>query len=370
MSHPVDAAEFYHVPDGLPEAEPGRLVRLQSLDTPEGVRGWRVLYHSRAVDGRDIVVSGLVFAPAAPASSGSRPVVAWGHGSVGLGDSCAPSRSPEDLVSQSVASELLARGYVIAATDYEGLGTPGPHPWLVGESEGRGVLDSVRAARQIPETSAGNRWIGLGASQGGGAVLFAGELASDYAGELELMGVVAAAPAAELDLLSLLPEGNVSGVAGFIVMGAFGFHSAYPDLALDDILYPDIIAERDQVERLCQNEIDNRFRRTRLDLLLKDSPAVAGGWAEAIAENTPGRRPTPAPVLLVHGDADRVVPVEVSRLLFDRLCRRGVDAQLKIYRGTDHFEVISASSADVLDWIDQRRAGNRLGERPGATTCS
>ncbi|MEX0791244.1 MAG: lipase family protein, partial [Actinomycetota bacterium] len=114
-------------------------------------------------------MSGLVFAPAALAAAGSRPVVAWGHGSVGLGDSCAPSRSPGDLTFQPILSQLLDRGYVVAATDYEGLGTPGSHPWLVGESEGRGVLDSVRAARQIPESAAGNRFVTFGASQGGGA---------------------------------------------------------------------------------------------------------------------------------------------------------------------------------------------------------
>ena len=153
---PVD--DFYGVPDGVPAAEPGRLVRTELLDAPGGVQGWRVLYHSTSVDGRDIVVSGLVFAPAGPAA-GPRPVVAWGHGSVGLGDSCAPSRSPGDLIGSSILSELLRRGYVVAATDYEGLGTPGSHPWLVGQSEGRGVLDSVRAARQIPEASAGNRFL-------------------------------------------------------------------------------------------------------------------------------------------------------------------------------------------------------------------
>jgi fermentation-respiration switch protein FrsA (DUF1100 family) len=369
LTDPVDGAEFYLVPEDLPAAEPGRLVRLQALDTPEGVLGWRLLYHSTAVDGRDVVVSGMVFAPAAPAPPGSRPLVAWGHGSVGLGDSCAPSRSPEDLIRQGTLGELLARGYVVAATDYEGLGTPGAHPWLVGESEGRGVLDSVRAARQIPEASAGNRFTAFGASQGGGAVLFAGELAPTYAPELELTGVVAAAPAAELDLLALAPA-NLTGAAGFVVMGAFGFKAAYPDLALDDILLPEVIAQREQVERLCQGEINNRFRNTRLDRLLKVSPAEVAGWAQAVAQNTPGRRSTPAPVLLVHGDADRVVPVEVSRLLFDRLCRMGEAAQLRIYRGTDHFEVVSASSGDVLDWIDERSAGEGLGERPGAITCS
>jgi fermentation-respiration switch protein FrsA (DUF1100 family) len=366
---PELADDFYRLPEGVPAAEPGRLVRMEPLDAPGGVQGWRVLYHSTSVDGRDIVVSGLVFAPAGPAT-GPRPVVAWGHGSVGLGDSCAPSRSPGDLIGSSTLSELLRRGYVVAATDYEGLGTPGSHPWLVGRSEGRGVLDSVRAARQIPEASAGNRFLAFGASQGGGAVLFAGELAPEYAGELELMGVVAAAPAAELDLLALLPEGNLTAATGFVVMGAFGFKAAYPDLDLDAILYPDIVAQRERVERLCQEEIGSRFRSARLDRVLKANPAEADGWREAITENTPGRSRTQAPILLVHGEADQVVPVDVSRLLFDRLCGLGGVAELQTYRGADHIGVIRSAGSDVLAWIDARNAGSEVAGRPGANLCS
>lgn len=366
---PNQGEDFYELPGDAPAGHPGRLVRLEPLDAPEGVRGWRVLYHSSSVDGRDIVVSGLVFAPEAP-STDLRPVVAWGHGSVGLGDSCAPSRSPGDVAGSSILSALLSRGYVVAATDYEGLGTPGSHPWLVGQSEGRGVLDSVRAARQIPEASAGNRFLALGASQGGGAVLFAGELAPRYAPELELMGVVAAAPAAELDLLALMPEGSLSVATGFVVMGAFGFKAAYPDLDLGAILHPDVIAQQGGVERLCQDEIGSRFRSVRLDRVLKANPAESKGWREAINENTPGRKETRAPILVVHGDGDQVVPVEVSRLLFNRLCGLGGVAQLQTYRGADHVGVLRAAGSDVLAWIDARNAGVEPAERPGVNTCS
>lgn len=365
---PAPGESFYDLPE-VPAAGPGRLARIDPIDLRAGVRGWRVLYHSTSLDGRDIVVSGLVFAPEAPAT-GPRPVVAWGHGSVGLGDSCAPSRSPADLAGSSILSDLLNRGYVVAATDYEGLGTPGPHPWLVGLSEGRGVLDSVRAARQIPEAGAGNRFLALGGSQGGGAVLFAGELAAGYAEELELMGVVAAAPAAELDLLAMLPEGNLTAATGFVVMGAFGFKAAYPELDLQAILQPEVIAQQERVERLCQEEIGSRFRTTRLDRVLKTSPAEVEGWAQAITENTPGRTKTPAPIFLVHGEADQVVPVEVSRLLFDRLCGLGGVAQLQTYRGADHVGVIRAAGPDVLAWIDARNAGKEVSERPEARTCS
>lgn len=351
-------SDFYRLPDAVPPGEPGRVVRLQPLEVPQGIRGWRVLYHSRAVDGRDIVVSGLVFAPDAPYApaegTGTRPVIAWAHGSVGLGDKCAPSKYPEALVGQPVLRELLARGYVVAATDYEGLGTPGPHPWLVGQSEGRSVLDIVRAAARIPEAAAGERFIAMGASQGGGAALFAGELAGDYAKELKLLGVVAAAPAAELELLALIPNGNLAGASGFVVMGALGFQAAYPSLPLEKILESNVISDRQEIESLCQGEIERRFRGVSLERILRQSPGAVSEWAAAVAQNSPGKRPTPAPVLLVHGDRDQVVPVEVSRLLLGRLCGLGVQAESRVYEGVDHLGVMAASGADVLKWITDR----------------
>jgi pimeloyl-ACP methyl ester carboxylesterase len=247
-------------------------------------------------------------------------------------------------------------GFVIAATDYEGLGTPGPHPWLVGLSEGRGVLDSVRAARRIPETGADHRFVAFGASQGGGAALFAGELAPDYAKELDLLGVVAAAPAAELDLLAL-PLGNLIGVAAFVVMGAFGFQAAYPYLPLDAILSSSVISQKEELESLCQLEIERRFRGISLDEILKGAPGTVDQWANVIAKNTPGSRKTPAPVLLVHGEEDRLIPPQITELLFQRLCNLEVEAERRLYPGIGHIEVLGASSADVLKWISERKAG-------------
>ncbi|HEX2180578.1 MAG TPA: lipase family protein [Actinomycetota bacterium] len=369
---PGAGEDFYSLPEKLPEGEPGRLLRLEELSTPAGINGWRVLYHSRAVDGRDIAVSGLIFAPAGPADT-PRTVVAWGHGSVGLGDSCAPSRTPEDFPNSRLFTELLDQGFVLAATDYEGLGTPGPHPWLVGESEGRSMLDSVRAAARIGEAGAGNRFVAFGASQGGGAALFAGELAPEYAGELELLGVVAAAPAAELDLIELvelLPMGqNLVGIGGFVVMGALGFSAAYPELGLDDILEPEVIEQREEIGRLCQNQIEQRFRGIPLERLLSASPGTVPNWAEAIRQNTAGRRETPAPVLVVHGTLDRVVPAQVSELLYQRLCGLGVEAERQLYPGVNHGDVVSASAGDVVPWIEDRAAGRERSPHPDRQLC-
>jgi fermentation-respiration switch protein FrsA (DUF1100 family) len=104
--------------------------------------------------------------------------------------------------------------------------------------------------------------------------------------------------------------------------------------------------------------------------VLKAAPVDVEGWTEAIEQNTPGRNRVPAPVLLLHGTADQVVPVEVSRRLFDRLCNRDTPAQRRVYPGVDHIRVLHAGAEDILQFLDDRAAGRTLGERPGAATCA
>ena len=106
-------------------------------------------------------------------------MVTWAHGAVGLADVCAPSKQPDIASGTSGAGigypralipmlqTFLDAGYVVAATDYEGLGTPGLHPFLVGESEGRSVLDAARAARGLKAAAAANKALVFGHSQGG-----------------------------------------------------------------------------------------------------------------------------------------------------------------------------------------------------------
>src|SRR5690349_15246867 len=144
-----DGGDFYTPPANMAKKAPGTLIRSTPITAPSGAKAWKVLYHSRSVDGRDIAVSGVVVVPTGAAPKGGRPVVTWAHGTAGLGDQCAPSKAADAAASLPFVKQLVDAGYVVAATDYEGLGTPGVHPYLVGESEGRSVLDAARAARAV-----------------------------------------------------------------------------------------------------------------------------------------------------------------------------------------------------------------------------
>ena len=190
-----------------------------------------MLYTSTDPEGAPIAVSGVVVAPDGQPPQGGWPVVAWAHGTTGVDRRCAPSIDyPESgLVRVPELDELVAAGTVVAITDYPGLGTPGPHPYLVGESEGRAVLDSIRAARALLGTDAVSSTAAIyGHSQGGHASVWADQIAGSYAPELDVAGVAAMAP--PTDLGTLLDD-DVKEADG-IVLGALAISSwseYYPD---------------------------------------------------------------------------------------------------------------------------------------------
>ena len=351
------------VPDPPPGGDPGDLLALAPRtgpDVPAGARAWDVLYLSLGVKGDPVAVSGVVFAPEGPSTAGRRPVVTWGHGSVGIADVCAPSRTGVHVPD---LSRLLDAGYVVAATDYEGLGTPGAHPYLIGVSEGRGLLDAARAAARIEGTGAGARVVAMGHSQGGQAALFAGRLAPGYAPDLDLVGVVASAPAAELATL-LRSAAPISLGYGLVSSGIYAYSQAYDELVLSDVLTPVAIDRLGVVEEVCLTDLTTMFAREPPGSLLAANPLDVGPWAARVRENEPGTAAIPTPVLVVQGGNDFIVLASSTDTAVGRLCEGGNVVDYRRYPGIDHGEILSEAGPEVLPWVAERVAG-----RDATSTC-
>lgn len=184
--------------------EPGSLVRASTM--PEfnkraqgaQINAARVLYRStEGDDDAPTEVSASVFVPPGDAPVGGWPVIALGHGTVGIDEPCAPSLSASLLSMAEVVDKFVAAGYAVTLADFQGLGAPGVHPYLDARTAGRNIIDSVRALRKtFPDVS--GKWAAWGGSQGGGAVWGASEQAGTYAPDLELIATVALAPAADV----------------------------------------------------------------------------------------------------------------------------------------------------------------------------
>jgi hypothetical protein len=354
--------EFYAVPDPLPPGPPGALIRavpIAGLSVLPDSRAWAILYHSRDFHGRDVAVSGVVVAPPGAAPPGGRPVVVWGHGSAGLADRCAPSHGGLMGTFGPWLGGLLQQSLVVAATDYQGLGTPGLARSVIGLSAGHAVLDVARAAQGLDGAGAGGRVVLDGHSEGGHAVLWAAELAAAYAPELQVLGVAASAPGAELAATLKLARDRPTTVTSGAMLIAVAWSDAYR-LPLD-VLTPAGRKAVDRVRSTCLEELakDPEQVAVRLSDLLTTPP-----WPALLARNTPGHAATPAPIFLAQGaDDDRVTPA-ATRALVQRLCRLGDTVELRTYQLTGHFDIPKVAAADVAAWIADRLAG-----RPARSTC-
>jgi len=365
---------FYQPPNPLPKKKPGTLIRSEALaNAPAGSRGWRILYHSTGLHGEDIAVSGMVFVPAVPAT-GSRTVVAWAHPTTGVADQCAPSVLPDGPTLVAGLQSFLDAGFVVAATDYQGLGTPGVHPYLVGVSEGRGTLDAVRAARSLPETAAGKKVFLWGHSQGGQASLFAGQLAPTYAPDLQVLGTAAAAPAGELAKVFDLDENTVDGIAlGGWAMNAYyqTYKAQNPKMTIDQMITPSgeaalpkliplcdaVSADEAQIEAIATPLIGSFYATT--------DPGSVPPWGRLLAENRPGNVKTKSPIFVAQDTADEVVPAVTTDALVKDLCAKGDTVDYAVYPGLSHTIIGYASAPAALTWMQAILAG-----KPATNTCS
>ena len=371
-SRPDAPGSFYSAPSPLPGGPSGTIIRSEVIDGfHSGATAYRVLYKSTGYDGEPTAVSGLILVPDGTPPESGRKVVAYTHGTVGVASNCAPSlvTIPEHqpLLLEG-GPELLAAGYVVAATDYQGLGTPGPHPYLVGDAEAMNALDSVRAARNLTEANATADFIVWGHSQGGHAALFTGQLAGTYAPDLKLLAVAAGAPAPNLkDLFATNIETTVGRI--LIAMALHSWASVYDDASLDQIVRP---VARPLVRSIAKNCLYNQKQilssvpaALALDLtFLHTPPWETEPWKTIFPTNTPGANPTGVPILITQGDTDPIMPPATTAALADKLCAQGETVDLRILPGVAHLDAGPEAVPEVVQWIGDRFAG-----KPAPTTC-
>jgi pimeloyl-ACP methyl ester carboxylesterase len=354
------ADDFYTPPDPLPEGDHGTLLRYEPIAGYDvaGAKAWRVMYLSESVAGDPVAVTGSVLVPTAAAPSGGRKLVTIAHGTTGIADECAPSRDPRASELTLATASFVPADYVVAMSDYEGLGTPGRHPYLVGDSEGRSVLDAATAAEELPHADVGDKYAIIGYSQGGHGALFAGQLAKKWGPPgLDLVGTVAGAPATELP--TIFAAGGSGIVSGFVFMIIAGLHAAYPAADLAKLVTPAGETALDDVDHGCTGQVLASIAgKAAAGPLLKPGYLQAEPWADLADENTPGHAVTDTPILILHSKQDNVVPAALSEALFRRMCGEGQVVERRVYdKGQGHVAAAPGAYADGFAWIQGLMAG-------------
>jgi pimeloyl-ACP methyl ester carboxylesterase len=312
----------------------------------------RISYLSTNVSGGSITVTGLVITPKL---NRKFKTVAWGHGTTGLADQCAPSANravfwPE---ARAAVRELLKRGWTVAAADYPGLGTPEEHPYLVGGSTARTMIDSVKAARNL-DPALSTQYVLDGHSQGGQGALFAGELAPSYDGALVLKGVAAIAPVSNVDLIAPSIPGTAN--QGYLVMGLYGLAVVDRTFRPSSVLTTAALEKASVLQSGCLYDILAAYRNFTAAELVKNGVVPEDVVAKLGRWDNPAQSPSSAPILIVQGTADEAVPYEVTVVLVRQLRAYAQPVRAVPIEGADHEQAVFASTVLVADWITTRFA--------------
>jgi pimeloyl-ACP methyl ester carboxylesterase len=351
---------FYRAPLDQIAGAPGTLIRQEAMmPTRSGATAYRVLYRSVGLHGEPIAVSGVIIVPPGSAPPGGRPIVAWAHPTTGVTPRCAPSLALFVFQQIQGLREMTEQGFIVAATDYPGLGTPETHPYLVGDSEARAVIDSVRVARAL--TGAPNRFAVWGHSQGGQAALFTGLIAKSYAPELDLVGVAAAAPATELRAL-LADDINSAGGRNLAAMTLWSWSRIF-GAPTDRVVDPAAMPVVDLLAGECIESIGDILLRRRtsrpLEQRFLSMPDFydAEPWRSLMTANTPGTLPSGIPLLLAQGGADGLVRPQVTEEYMRRQCATSSSVQMVFLQDANHGVIAHDAAPTAVDWMNSRFAG-------------
>tara|TARA_R110001606_G_scaffold81584_3_gene187619 strand:- start:3654 stop:4955 length:1302 start_codon:yes stop_codon:yes gene_type:complete len=361
---------FYTPPATLPEGKHGDVIWARDLTNeaalPSAGQNWLVLYRSTNIAGEPIAVSGTVAIPKGTPPEGGWPVISWTHGTTGIADVCAPSKNGPDYLDRDYVSGInvtldqwVQRGYAVVKTDYEGLGTPGTHPYLNGPSEARGATDMVLAARQV-NPALSRDWLVMGHSQGGQAAAYAAYLGPIYAQDLNLTGAIAISPASHISvqLKYIETHPDMPGSAFTPLILASLAHSA-PGVDLDKLLTEEGRKRIGMVDEGCIGELrrPDGWAVTNNKLLNTNADFKALNAAAASLTDVENVRPS-VPLLVLQADHDHIVLKPFTDMMVARFKNLGVQVDYRTYpiqgqAPAVHRDTVPASLADAMDWANQ-----------------
>jgi pimeloyl-ACP methyl ester carboxylesterase len=352
---------------------PGNLLRQEPLASElmlvNAAKGLRFLYTStNGLDGKTLIaVSGAIYFPKGAAPTGGWPIIAWAHGTTGIADVCAPSWRPRSSRDSDYLNAWLAQGYAIVATDYQGLGTPGGHPWHVAKAEGWSVLDSARAAlNAFPELA--NSVVIVGQSQGAHAALSAALLAKDYAPGIKLLGTVATgisiyspfAPPTKAPQIAV-PQHTGGGLNGVTpVLNLYTFMVLDPAFNPSEYLSNAAMPIFALARTACLTDLEQVADQNHVtaENALKKNPDDAAAKAASYE-----RYPTPRfaqPVFIGSGLADVSAFPEGQYDFVMAACYAGSIVEAHYYPGKDHGGTVNASLVDSVPFVKKILSGQPI----------
>jgi acetyl esterase/lipase len=226
------------------------------------------------------------------------------------------------------------------------------------------VLDSIRAASHLQGVGPIAGVVIAGQSQGGGAALWAAQLGHTYSPELDVRGVLALAPAAELTTIAaMLPD---SPYRGLLLLASNGFKASYGK-AFDPAQFLTPAANTDLTTAAgeCVDDTVKRYQNTTAGAVVTKNPNDVPAVRAILEENSPGATAPGVPIMLAQGSIDQQIPLTVTAQLDQRFCALGATVIRRVEPGVDHDGVIDAAHDEAIGWI-----ADRFAHKPAPTDCN
>jgi len=347
---------------------PGGLIRTVPLNPELSVaaaaRAYRILYSTTDQHNSPAVSTGVVFVPPGEAPPGGWPVIAWAHGTVGLGDDCTPSAQPRSARDNEYLSHWLNEGYVVVGSDYTGLGTPGLMSYLNSVATAHAIIDSVIAAHHM-NLPLSPKWALVGQSQGGAAAVASARWATEFSkgSGLDYRGVVATGTPANIDDVVItagpdmvLPPGLGPIASAYTAYILAGFRELRPDV--NSVLTPAGLTAADKAETLCTAPLSAAVAGLTPPQFFSAALASLSDMRRALADfmGTPISG-YDRPIFLGVGLKDRDVPPSSTLKFADQLKANGQDVALHVYPEDDHSSTVLTSMADSTPFLQAQFAG-------------
>ncbi|EPN9496671.1 alpha/beta hydrolase [Acinetobacter baumannii] len=324
--------------------------------------------------GQEVQATSLVFTPITPPPVGGWPIVVWAHGTTGVADACAPSKAALADSTKDLISKLLAAGYVVVAPDYEGLGTPGIHPFLNVKSEAFSITDAVVAARNYLSQRnllTSKKWVTVGHSQGGHAALGAAQYASRA--QLDYKGTVAVAPASNLGSILVDGEAQVANAPIDIKIGTYaqldtytalvtaGIRNTQPSFDYGQVFTSQISSIAAQAENLCSGPLYGAFYEG-MSNYAKDHNGTLDGFTRTQPnfmavplvktfldkDSQPLQVKVTTPIIIYQGIADPTVPKLATDLLISNATAVGTKINNYVTGNWDHGTAMSSNVDNIV----------------------
>ena len=364
-------SDFYNPPPGWGDVADGSVLKSEPIsDAPPGVRAWRLMYASRDNNNQPVAITAYYAEPDRDTLTGF-PLVGLAHGTTGLVPECGMSQAPFTPGTTGyeywnfLGRQMVANGYAIVVTDYEGMGAPGTPTYLL-RKQGYDMLDSLRAALRFrPQTIDGSNLGMIGHSEGGFVVLAASDMLTSYAPELMVRGAVSIAPGGVPPIpfgINALVASTGSGGAGprngYVSYLATSWSASYPDILSPDSFFTPVGAQEIPIAaQQCQGEIVQTLDQPITTYFKSDLPLSI---ITVAAQNQPITQRTGVPTLFIQGALDTGIVPQVTRAFANQMCAYGSEVDYRQLPGDTHRSSVFSSVPDWTDWLDDRFAGESM----------